>query len=181
MKIKFFVALAIGIFAFSSWNQKTSAEVVVQTFKQTTDIPASIQTPDKVETSIGTLEFFDGVPSKATAENVYDYLDRMRGVDAFLKGMPGASVRGLIIGLKDAGVNQYNKVGLTKSLLDSKSIFLTANTSTIYITPYLDVKKMDLWLWKLLPVCWALLTMRGFITLLTLDHLVKTKVKAGSI
>ena len=141
MKIKFFVALAIGIFAFSSWNQKTSAEAVVQTFKQTTDIPAGIQTPDKVETSIGTLEFFDGVPSKATAENVYDYLDRMRGVDAFLKGMPGASVRGLIIGLKEAGVNQYNKVGITKSLLDSKSIFLTANTSTIYITPYLDVKK----------------------------------------
>ena len=141
MKIKVFVALAIGIFVFSSWNQKASAEAVVQTFKQTTDIPAGIQTPDKVETSIGTLEFFDGVPSKATAEKVYDYLDRMRGVDAFLKGMPGASVRGLIIGLKEAGVDQYNKVGITKSLLDSKSLFLTANTSTIYITPYLDVKK----------------------------------------
>lgn len=141
MKIKLFVALVLGIFAFSSWNQKTSAEAVEQTFKQTTNIPAGIQTPDKVETSIGTLEFFDGVPSKATAENVYDYLDRMRGVDAFLKGMPGASVRGLIIGLKEAGVDQYNKVGITKSLLDSKSLFLTANTSTIYITPYLDVKK----------------------------------------
>ncbi len=141
MKINFLAVLAIGIFAFSSCAEKTSAEAVVQTFKQTTDIPAGIQTPDKVETSIGALEFFDGVPSKATAEKVYDYLDRMRGVDAFLKGMPGASVRGLIVGLKDAGVNQYNKVGITKSLLDSKSIFLTANTSTIYITPYLDVKK----------------------------------------
>jgi len=141
MKIKVFVALAIGIFVFSFWNQKTSAEEVVQTFKQTTDIPAGIQTPDKVETSIGTLEFFDGVPSKATAENVYDYLDRMRGVDAFMKGIPGASVRGLIVGLEEAGVNQYNKVGITKSLLDSKSLLLTANTSTIYVTPYINVKE----------------------------------------
>jgi hypothetical protein len=141
MKIKFLVVLAIGIFAFSSCNEKTKPDAVVQKFKQTTDIPAGIQTPDKVETSIGTLEFFDGVPSKATAENVYDYLDRMRGVDAFLKGIPGASVRGLIVGLGDVGVNQYNKVVITKSLLDSKSLFLTANTSTIYVTPNIDLKE----------------------------------------
>lgn len=32
--------------------------------KMTTDIPKSILTPDKVETRIGTLEFFDGYPSK---------------------------------------------------------------------------------------------------------------------
>ena len=34
-------------------------------------IPASLVTPDKIETRIGTLEFTDGVPSKATAEKVY--------------------------------------------------------------------------------------------------------------
>ncbi|WP_299161989.1 DUF1254 domain-containing protein [uncultured Eudoraea sp.] len=113
----------------------------VQTYKMTTEIPTGVLTPDKVETSIGTLEYFDGVPSKETSENVYDYLDRMRGVDAFMKGIPGASVRGLIVGLKEAGVDDYNKVGITKTLLDSKSLLLTANTSTIYITPYLDVKE----------------------------------------
>lgn len=32
-------------------------------------IPASIMTPDKVETSIGTLEFYDGLPSKETSKN----------------------------------------------------------------------------------------------------------------
>lgn len=134
--LTFAVALVV-----SSCTQKTSNESVIQTFQQTTDIPEGITTPDKQETSIGTLEFFDGVPTKATAENVYDYLDRMRGVDAFLKGIPGASVRGLIVGLEEAGVNQYNKVGITKSLLDSKSLLLTANTSTIYITPYVDLKE----------------------------------------
>lgn len=131
------------ILIFAACQQETAIKEKknVQTYEMTTEIPAGIQTPDRIESSIGALEFFDGVPSKATAENVYDYLDRMRGVDAFLKGMPGASVRGLIVGLKDAGVNEYNKVGITKSLLDSKSLFLTANTSTIYITPYLDVNK----------------------------------------
>jgi hypothetical protein len=113
----------------------------VQTYEMTTEIPTGILTPDKVETSIGTLEFFDGVPSKETSENVYDYLDKMRGVDAFMKGIPGASVRGLIVGLEEAGLDDYNKVGITKTLLDSKSLLLTANTSTIYVTPNINVGK----------------------------------------
>lgn len=133
--------IAIGTFALSACNKKTETKQEIQTFKQTTEIPSGIQTPDKVEISIGTLEFFDGVPSKATVDNVYDYLDRMRGVDAFLKGIPGASVRELIIGLEGAGVNHYSKVAITKSLLDSKSLFLTANTSTIYITPHANLKE----------------------------------------
>jgi hypothetical protein len=128
---------------FAACQQKTAVKEKenVQTYEMTTEIPTGILTPDKVETSIGTLEYFDGVPSKETSENVYDYLDRMRGVDAFMKGIPGASVRGLIVGLEEAGVDEYNKVGITKTLLDSKSLFLTANTSTIYVTPYINVGK----------------------------------------
>ena len=52
----------------------------------------SIMTPDQVETSIGTLNFLDGAPYSDTAEKVYDELDRMRGVEAYLKGMPLASI-----------------------------------------------------------------------------------------
>jgi len=136
------IILISGIaLAFASCQQETAVKEEIQSFEMTTEIPAGILTPDKVETSIGTLEYFDGVPSKETSAYVYDYLDRMRGVDAFMKGIPGASVRGLIVGLAEAGVNQYNKVGITKSLLDSKSLLLTANTSTIYVTPYINVGK----------------------------------------
>lgn len=141
MKKFIFIFGIILIFAACQQKSKVAEKEEVQTYQMTTEIPTGILTPDKVETSIGTLKFFDGVPSKATAENVYNYLDRMRGVDAFLKGMPGASVRGLIVGLEELGVNQYNKVGITKSLLDSKSLFLTANTSTIYITPKINLKE----------------------------------------
>ncbi len=55
--------------------------------KMTTDIPASITAPDKVETSIGTLEYFDGVPTGKTVEAVYDYLDRSRAVNVFINSI----------------------------------------------------------------------------------------------
>jgi len=45
-----------------------------------TPIPSSIMTPDKVETHIGTLNFFDGVPTEETAELVLDNLMFLRGV-----------------------------------------------------------------------------------------------------
>jgi hypothetical protein len=38
--------------------------------KMTTDIPAAITTPDKAETRLGTLKFFDGLPDDATVEKV---------------------------------------------------------------------------------------------------------------
>ena len=43
------------------------------------EIPKSITTPDRVQSSIGTLEYKDGAPTKATVEKVYDTLDRMHG------------------------------------------------------------------------------------------------------
>jgi hypothetical protein len=55
-----------------------------------TEVLDSISTPDQVMTSIGRLEFLDGAPYPETAGKVYDYLDTMRGVEALLKGMPGA-------------------------------------------------------------------------------------------
>ena len=35
-------------------------------------IPPSLTTPDQVETSIGTLNFRDGIPDQATADKLYD-------------------------------------------------------------------------------------------------------------
>lgn len=37
--------------------------------------PATVFTPDKVETRIGTLNFRNGVPGEATTDKVYDHLD----------------------------------------------------------------------------------------------------------
>ncbi len=43
----------------------TSAWAEAPQMKMTTPIPESITTPAEVETSIGKLEYFDGVPTKA--------------------------------------------------------------------------------------------------------------------
>lgn len=72
--------------------------VAATTMKMTTPILPSIVTPDSVESRIVTLKFFDGFPDATTAEKVYDNLDWMRGVEAFLNAMPGASVEALRIG-----------------------------------------------------------------------------------
>ena len=49
----------------------------------------SISTPDAVESRLGTLEFDDGAPSEATAALLYDHLDFIHGVQAFMGAYPG--------------------------------------------------------------------------------------------
>ncbi|UCG67777.1 MAG: DUF1254 domain-containing protein, partial [Deltaproteobacteria bacterium] len=109
--------------------------------KMTTEIPESITTPDTVETRIGTLEFFDGIPTKKTAELVYDNLDFFRGVEVFLNGIPATSIEGLRLGLASIGAKNSSQVVIFDRLMDSKPLFLTGNTSTVYAVPFLDLKK----------------------------------------
>ena len=100
----------------------------------------SITTPDKVETSIGTLEYKDGAPSKETVAKAYDYLDLMHGVEAFVNAYQGASVASIFKGMEDAGVPN-NTALIFSELMDAKSLFLTANADTIYFWVNLDVTK----------------------------------------
>ena len=106
--------------------------------KETLD---AITTPNKVQTSIGTLEFYDGAPHPETAEKVYDYIDTMRGVDAFLKGIPGASVHKLIQGARSIGAEEVHQVMIFDKLMNSQPFFLTGNTSSMYLVPDLDLKR----------------------------------------
>ena len=65
-------------------------------------LPA-ITTPDKVQTRLGTLEFKDGVPSKATLEKVYDNLDFTYAFRAFMDNMRGVSIHALRKGMMSIG------------------------------------------------------------------------------
>jgi hypothetical protein len=106
-----------------------------------TKIPETIMTPDKVETRIGTLEFFDGIPTKDTAALVYDNLDFLRGVETFLNGIPATSVEGIRRGMEDLGLKNSNQALIFDQLMDSKPLFLTGNTDTVYCSIILDLKK----------------------------------------
>ncbi|MGF1760441.1 DUF1254 domain-containing protein [Photobacterium sagamiensis] len=104
-------------------------------------IPESIMTPDKVETRIGTLEFFDGIPTKETAALLYDNLDFLRGVETFLNAMPATSLEALRLGQAALGAKNSNQVVIFDQLMDSNPLFLTGNTDTVYCLAFLDLKK----------------------------------------
>jgi len=109
-----------------------------QTYEMTTDIPPEISTPDVVDTSIGTLNFFDGVPNKETIDTVYDYMDRARAVQAYVSTVPGVSQYAMRQGQRDIGATKVNQILIWDKLADAKSLFLTGNSSTIY-TLHLDL------------------------------------------
>ena len=92
----------------------------------------SISMPNKVVTPIGQLEFFDGVPTDATIDKLYDNLDRMRGIEVYLNNQGAASMNAMRAGNASIGANASNKVPISAQLLKPETLYLTGNTSTLY-------------------------------------------------
>jgi len=107
--------------------------------KMTTEIPPGIATPDKLKTRFGTLNFFDGVPDKRTVQKVYDHLDFQHAFQAFLSGIQIASMDALRKGILEFGPANTTAV-LFEDLMDSKALFLTANTTSVYMMLWLQLK-----------------------------------------
>ena len=107
--------------------------------KMATEIPPEITTPDHVETRLGTLNFFDGVPDKATCEKLYDNLDFVRGVEVFLNTMAAASTHANFVGLRSVGCDNH-AVLLHEDRVDAKTLLLTPNTQTATLWSPLDLK-----------------------------------------
>jgi len=104
----------------------------------TTNTPPHIATPDSIESSLGTLEFKDGAPSNETVNKVYDYLDLMHAVEAYVNGYQGVSTYAIWKGFNDAGIPD-NSVLIFSELMDSKSLFLTANADVVYFWPIINL------------------------------------------
>ncbi|MFZ5570920.1 MAG: DUF1254 domain-containing protein [Thermodesulfobacteriota bacterium] len=105
-----------------------------------TEIPQSIQTPEKVKTRIGKLEFNDGFPSQETARKVYENLDFMRGVEVFLNTCQGASLAALHKGIRQAGAED-GQVLLFENRIHPNTILLGANPETVTALAWLDLRK----------------------------------------
>ncbi len=106
-----------------------------------TPIPEKIMTPDQVPTRLGTLEFFDGMPTNATAAVVLEHLTFLRAVEVFLSAIPAASLEAMRAGLEGFGATASNKVVIFDELADSNSLFLTGNTDTVYALALLDLDR----------------------------------------
>ncbi len=127
------VLIAGGVLACLALPISARAQVSEQTMR-------SLSTPDRVDTRLGPLEFKDGAPSAETVQKVYDTLDFTRALDAFLNSYGGASAYAIRQGLLSIGAED-NSVTIFPELMDSKSLFLTANADTIYALSIIDLTK----------------------------------------
>jgi hypothetical protein len=116
----------------------TVANAAPPKMKMTTEVPPGVATPDRLDTSIGTLTSFDGVPDAKTTQLVYDQLDLQRAVQAFLSTIQIASLTAMEHGLRGFGPPNTTVVQFVE-LMDSKAIWLTPNTTSIYQSAWLEL------------------------------------------
>ena len=107
--------------------------------RMATEIPASILTPDSVETRLGTLRFFDGFPDEETVRTVYDNLDFQRAVQAYLVGLAPATLLAERAGYRTFGPDNRT-VLITESAIDSRSLYTVANHEVLYNLIWLDTR-----------------------------------------
>ncbi|MGC4912993.1 DUF1254 domain-containing protein [Streptomyces albogriseolus] len=98
----------------------------------------SVSTPERVETHVGTLEFPLGVPTEETANRLYDHVDHVRAVSAFLDAYSGVSLWAARRGFLEAGVQDHD-VLLFSEFMDPKTLVLTGNADTVYFLTFLDL------------------------------------------
>ncbi len=121
--------------------------------EMTTDIPPGIVSPDKVETRLGALNFIDGFPDDASVAKLFDNLDFQRAVQAYLFALPPVSMASLREGLTKWGPANVT-IPTFETLMDSRSLFLTANANAPYTWMWINLKDGP-WSRNSHPACWA--------------------------
>ena len=97
--------------------------------------------PGTMKTRFGTLEFPGGYPTEETVQKVYDELDLQRATQLYLDMYPALSMTGMMIGVaRDYGTRSCSDIAVTADRLDSKAMFLTGNTESIYAMLLFDLK-----------------------------------------
>jgi len=132
------VALAfIALLAEVGWAQNTAGDKPPK-MKMTTEIPKGIMTPDDIQTRVGELSFFDGVPDVESAQKVYNLLDFTHAYQAFLDGTKIASMEAMRKGILEFGPANKTAI-LCEDLMDSHTLFLTPNTTSVYMFSWLEL------------------------------------------
>ncbi len=91
------------------------------------------------KTRFGDLTFLRGYPTDDTVQKVYDELDLQRATQLYLDMYPTLSMHGMLTGVvRDYGVATCSDICVTANRLDSKALFLTGNTESIYVFVVVD-------------------------------------------
>ena len=103
--------------------------------------PKSIVINDILKGPLGTYKFFHGMPTKETAKIAYDNLYLLRAIDVFLNFQSAVSIEAIKRGHEELAGKGSNKIIVFDDLMDSKPLFLTGNTDTVYALAMLDLQK----------------------------------------
>ena len=106
----------------------------------TTPIAPGVGVPDKIDTSIGTLNLSYGYPRAETVKKIYDNLDRSRALQAYLLAIPIVNQAGMRDSIRQFGPDNQTDV-IWEHLVDSKTVELTANDNTVYNFIWIDTHK----------------------------------------
>lgn len=125
--------LTLSTVAFCALAMPAAAEVDA-------DVIRGLSAPDSIETRIGTLEFNRGAPTEATVSAARDAVDFARALEVYNNSFRGASALAIKKGLQDVGAESGDIV-IFSELMDSGSLFLTANADTVYYLGWIDLSK----------------------------------------
>ena len=80
-----------------------------------------VSVPDKLESSIGTLNLNYGYPSAETVEKIYDNLDRSRALQAYLLAIPIVNQAGMRDSIRKFGPDNQTDV-IWEDLVDPRTV-----------------------------------------------------------
>ena len=99
------VALAIVAVAATAWAESPAGPQ----YKYSTPIAPGVAVPDRIESSIGTLNLHYGYPEADTVEKIYDNLDRSRALQAYLMAIPIVNQAGMRDSLRQVRAGQPDR------------------------------------------------------------------------
>jgi hypothetical protein len=128
--------LAVG--AFVGHAQDLTGPPANPNLKYSTAMPPGVAVPDTVKTRLGTLHFFGGFPDQASVEKLYDNLDFQHAVQAYLLALPVVNQVGNRNAILQIGPANTT-IPIWESMVDSRTVELTANDNTPYTWFWLDL------------------------------------------
>jgi len=105
-----------------------------------TNAQAQDTTPDAVKTRSGEFKFERGFPTEETTKKAFDEMDYQRAVQAYLWAYPVVSFESIRRAMKAGGMDR-NEITIADNFADPKSLWLTANDTTIYGAVNIDLAK----------------------------------------
>lgn len=104
-----------------------------------TPTPPGVAAPARIETRLGTLRMIGGFPDRVSTQKLYDNLDFQQAVQAYLLALPVVNQVGNRDGILSVGPANLT-VPIWETMVDSRTVELTANDNTPYTWFWLDLK-----------------------------------------